>query len=528
MCISGVGSGTELAGERACAALSPPRPVGFPAVDALSEIIASIPGHRLVGSPEGIVISDVVMRSDAVVPGSLFCCVPGSARDGHDFAADAVERGAIALLVDHEIDGIDAIQVIVDDVRVAMGPLADAFFDFPTRSLDVFGLTGTNGKTTTAHLLLSILEEAGRSPGLIGTVGARVGTTTRELGFTTPEAVELQRLFRDMVDAGNDSCAMEVSSHALDQSRASNVRFAAVGFSNLTRDHLDYHRSFEAYFHAKRRLFVEGGPEGQHWPAAINCDDEWGSRLFDELVHAERNDVPVWGFTLMDMSRASVSAKYQLVPTGASIMIESPVGDFQILSKLRGRFNVENMLCAATMALVAGIDPEHVRVGLERVEGVRGRFEPVDAGQPFSVFVDYAHTPDSLEQVLSSARAMCDGRVIAVFGCGGDRDRSKRPLMGRAAAAGADVAFVTSDNPRSEDPDAIILEIQRGMRRGAEVIQQPDRRLAIQAAIEMAEPGDIVLIAGKGHEQGQIFADETIPFDDASVARDALGSLAAT
>jgi UDP-N-acetylmuramoyl-L-alanyl-D-glutamate--2,6-diaminopimelate ligase len=373
-----------------------------------------------------------------------------------------------------------------------------------------------------------MLEAGGGSAGLIGTIGARIGGADAnapyiDLGHTTPDGLTVHRLLADMRDAGDIGCCMEVSSHALDQNRIGGVRFAAVGFANLTRDHLDYHKSFEAYYMAKRRLFTEAGPEGQHWPAAINCDDDWGSRLFDELVHAERGEVPVWGYTLQGMNRASVSAKYQLTPTGANISIESPVGDLVLKSRLRGRFNVENVLCAATMALLGGLTEDDIQAGLDRLPGVRGRFEPVAPGHEFEVFVDYAHTPDSLEQVLSSARAICNGKVIVVFGCGGDRDRTKRPMMGRAAAMGSDVAIVTSDNPRSEDPEDIVQEIRKGMRGKAQVIVELDRKQAIHQAIETATAGDIVIIAGKGHEQGQTFADQVVPFDDADVAREALG-----
>ncbi len=495
-------------------------------MNTLSEIITEVGASTVHGDPAGIEVTSLSFRTDDVSAGTLFCCVPGSRRDGHEFALQAVEQGAVALLVDHVVEGANVPQVVVPDVRAAMGPVADAFHGRPSTTVDVFGITGTNGKTTTSHLLYAMLDAAGRSPGLIGTVGAKVGGEERPLGHTTPEAIDLQQLVRDMADAGNRSCAMEVSSHALDQHRVAGMRFAAVGFSNLTRDHLDYHRSFESYFQAKRKLFVTPGPEGQHWPAAINCDDDWGSRLFDELVHAERDDVPVWGYTLMDMNRASVSARYSLTPTGATIIIESPVGDFTVTSRLRGRFNVENVLCAATMALLTGLTPDQIQAGLDALPGVRGRFEPIDEGQPFNVIVDYAHTPDSLEQVLSSARAICDGQLIVVFGCGGDRDRSKRPLMGRVAANGADIAIVTSDNPRSEDPAAIIAEVRKGMRGGAEVIEDVDRRSAIEQAIARAGVGDVVVIAGKGHEQGQVFADEVIPFDDATVAREVLQSIA--
>jgi UDP-N-acetylmuramoyl-L-alanyl-D-glutamate--2,6-diaminopimelate ligase len=490
-------------------------------VSGLEDIIGGIPEATLEGDATGIDISSVVMDTRRVEFGALFCCVPGANHDGHDFAQAAVEAGAVALVVERVLP-IEVPQIVVPSVRSVLGVIADRFYERPTRDLAVFGVTGTNGKTTTTYLLRAMLAAAGRRAGLIGTTGAIVGGEERPAAHTTPESVDLHATFRDMVDAGDDSATIEVSSHALDQKRMGGVRFAAVGFTNLTRDHLDYHKSFEAYYQAKRQLFVEPGPEGQHWPAAINCDDEWGSRLFDELVHAERDEVPVWGWTLREMNRASVSASYALIPEGASIKVESPVGDFALKSRLRGRFNVENVLTAATMALLGGLTPEDIQAGLDELAGVPGRFEPVDAGQEFTVLVDYAHTPDSLEQVLNSARQICDGKLIVVFGCGGDRDRSKRPIMGSMAARGADIAIVTSDNPRSEDPDAIIAEIKRGMRSGAEVVELVDRREAIEYAIGAAEPGDVVVIAGKGHEQGQTFADETVPFDDVTVARESL------
>ncbi|MCW2925399.1 MAG: UDP-N-acetylmuramyl-tripeptide synthetase [Thermoleophilia bacterium] len=497
-------------------------------MSALADILEHVPDATLVegAGADGVDVASLAMDTRRVEPGALFFCVAGATRDGHDLAAEAVAAGAVALVVSHEVAGVDVPQVLVPDVRAAMGPIADLHFGHPSRRIDVFGVTGTNGKTTTTFLLRAMLAAAGRTSGMIGTTGVVVGGEERETSFTTPEALDLHGLLRDMVDAGDDSAAIEVSSHALDQGRTTGVRYASVGFTNLTRDHLDYHKSFEAYYQAKRLLFTEPGPEGQYFPAAINCDDEWGSRLFDELVHAEREGVPVWGWTLREMSRASVSASYALLPEGASIKVESPVGDFHLMSKLRGRFNVENVLTAATMALLAGLTPEHVQAGLDTIDGVRGRFEPVEAGQPFTVLVDYAHTPDSLEQVLSSARAICDRNLIVVFGCGGDRDRSKRPLMGRAASLGADLAIVTSDNPRTEDPEAIAKEIRRGMRGEADVVEELDRRAAIEHAVRAARAGDVVVIAGKGHEQGQTFADGTVPFDDVTVVREALDAVA--
>lgn len=490
----------------------------------LSEITELLDNATLHG--EGATaITSLALDTRNIEDGALFFCIPGASRDGHDFAKDAIDEGARALIVERHLDAVDVPQIVVPNTRASMGPISDWFYDRPSARIDVFGLTGTNGKTTTTYLLRAMLAAAGRTTGLMGTTGVVAGGESISTSFTTPEAPQLHAMLRRMVDAGDDSAAIEVSSHALDQGRVDSVRYAAVGFTNLTRDHLDYHKSFEAYYQAKRQLFVTPGPEGQYFPAVINCDDEWGSRLFDELVHSERNEVPVWGWTLREKPRASVSASFALLADGASIKIESPLGDFQLKSQLRGRFNIENVMSAATMALLIGLSPEHVQAGLNTVTGVRGRFEPVDAGQNFTVIVDYAHTPDSLEQVLDSARAICDRDLIVVFGCGGDRDRSKRPLMGRAVAQSADLAIVTSDNPRSEDPATIIAQIKRGMRGAAEVVEQVDRRAAIEYAVSKAGPGDVIVVAGKGHEQGQAFADETVPFDDVTVIREALASV---
>ncbi|MEX0675098.1 MAG: UDP-N-acetylmuramoyl-L-alanyl-D-glutamate--2,6-diaminopimelate ligase, partial [Gaiellaceae bacterium] len=363
----------------------------------------------------------------------------------------------------------------------------------PSEELEVAGVTGTNGKTTTAHLLYAILAAAGRRPGLLGTVEARVGGRPRVLERTTPEAIDLQRLFREMLDAGDRSCAMEASSHASELHRLDRVRFRVLVFTNLSQDHLDFHGTMERYFAAKRRLF-----DGV--PAVVNVDDPWGRRLLDELGGE--------GLTFGFSEDAEVGP-------GALAGVEL---------RLRGRFNVLNALGAAAAAQVLGIDPDAVRAGIEAVEGVPGRFEEVSEGQPFTVLVDYAHTPDSLETVLREARGLAEGRVLCVFGAGGDRDREKRPLMGRVAGELADLAVVTSDNPRSEDPDAIIAEILAGAAR--ELVVEPDRRAAIEAAVEAARPGDVVVVAGKGHEQGQEAGGIVLPFDDREVAREALRKLA--
>lgn len=434
--------------------------------------------------------SDLAYDARMVTPGAVFFCVPGTRADGHDFAPDAVARGAIGLVVERRLD-LGVPQLVVPDARAAMAVAADEFFGRPSEELVVAGVTGTNGKTTTTFLLYSILEAAGMRPGLLGTVECRVGGEVRPAVRTTPEAIDVQRTLRAMLDARDRSCVMEATSHGSELRRLDRIRWDALVFTNLTQDHLDFHGTMERYFEAKRRLFLEGRP-----PAAINVGDPWGRKLA-----ADRPDALTYGFAP-----------------------DAEVGSAELEGvelKLRGRFNVENALGALAASRLLGVEREAAVRGLEAVRGVPGRFESVDEGQPFEVIVDYSHTPDSLENVLRAAREMTGGRVICVFGCGGDRDRGKRPVMGGIASRLADVAIVTSDNPRSEEPMAIIEEILGGMEPGADV--EPDRRVAIGRAIELAEAGDVVVIAGKGHEQGQEFeGGRKVPFDDREVAREAL------
>jgi UDP-N-acetylmuramoyl-L-alanyl-D-glutamate--2,6-diaminopimelate ligase len=457
----------------------------------LERVIAALAPTDVVGRAPAEV-RDLAFDVRTVAPGALFFCVPGSRADGHDFAAEAVDRGAVALVVERPVEP-PVPQLVVPSSRAAMAVVADEFFGRPTEELEVIGVTGTNGKTTTAFLLHSILAAAGRRPGLIGTVEARVGGDVRKLERTTPEAIDLQRLFRKMLDAGDRSCAMEATSHASEQHRLDRVRFRALVFTNLTQDHLDFHGTMEQYFAAKRRLFGEA-------PAVVNVDDPWGRRLVEELGGAALT--------------FGLSAEAEVGPEALS----------GVELRLRGRFNVLNALGAVAAARLLGIDADAVRTGLEAVEGVPGRFEEVSEGQPFTVLVDYSHTPDSLENALRAARALGDGRLLCVFGCGGDRDREKRPLMGRVATELADLAVVTSDNPRSEDPGEIIAQVVAGA--VGEIVVEPDRRTAIEVAVEAAEPGDVVLVAGKGHEQGQEIAGVVLPFDDREVAREALRKLA--
>jgi UDP-N-acetylmuramoyl-L-alanyl-D-glutamate--2,6-diaminopimelate ligase len=446
-----------------------------------------------------------------VGPRDLFFCVRGFTSDGHEFAADAVQRGAAALVVDHLLD-VDIPQVVVDDVRRAMPPVADAFYGKPTEQLDLVGITGTNGKTTSAYLVRALLEADGRQTGLLGTVKSVIGGSEMPVQRTTPEAIDLQRSFREMLDGGDVACVMEVSSHALELGRVDASRFAVGIFTNLTQDHLDFHPTMEDYFQAKRKLFTEIGVGA----AVLNLDDSYGLKLATDSAI----DAPI----TFALDHAGATYRADEVRTGLSgsrFILHSPDGVAELRSPLRGRFNVSNVIGAFAAARALGVPFDTAVSAVERAGQVPGRFETVDEGQQFAVLIDYAHTPDSLENVLSSARNLGEGRLHVVFGCGGDRDRKKRPLMGEIAARIADRVFVTSDNPRSENPDAIIEEILAGIDRPVE--HDADRRVAIFAAVADARDGDVVVIAGKGHEQGQEFAGgEKIPFDDVSVAREAL------
>jgi UDP-N-acetylmuramoyl-L-alanyl-D-glutamate--2,6-diaminopimelate ligase len=442
--------------------------------------------------------------------------VPGLRADGHDFAAAAVAAGAAALIVERPLD-LQVPQLVVADAREAMALAADAFFGFPTRELQVAGVTGTNGKTTTTFLLFSILAAAGRRPGLLGTVESRIGGERRAVVRTTPEAIDLQRTLREMLDAGDRSCAMEASSHGSELKRLVGVRFAVLVFTNFSQDHLDLHGTLEAYFDAKRRLFVESDVDGRRPSAAVNVADAHGRRLAEELRALGERPLT---FGLAEDADVRPD-DLELTPAGARFSADG----IALRTRLRGRFNVENVLGAVAAARLLGIDAGSVAAGVEHLAGVPGRFEAVDEGQPFTVLVDYAHTPEALANVLREGRALASGRLICVFGCGGDRDRSKRPLMGKVASESADVVVVTSDNPRSEDPRAIIEDILAGVTGEVEV--EPDRAAAIAWALERAEEGDVVVIAGKGHEQGQEFRDRMVPFDDREVAREALRRLGA-
>lgn len=485
------------------------------------DLVAILPGVTVRGTlPEAV--TGLSFDSRTVGPGEIFVCRRGTTADSHAFARAAVERGAAVIVAEREPDPpAGAPLLLVPDAREALARLAAAVHGFPSANLRLVGVTGTNGKTTTTHFLTAVARAAGERTGRIGTIGYDIAGRTIDAPHTTPEATVLNGLLSEMLEDDVTFAAMEVSSHALDQRRSFGLHFAAVLFTNLTQDHLDYHAGFEAYYEAKRRLFrrAERGSAGRT-AAVINSDDAHGRRLAGEA------DGPVVTFGVESPAdyRAAIES---LDVDGTSITITGPQ-DFRRPVRLRmvGPFNVMNALgAAATMRELGYADPALVE-GLESLTGVPGRMERVDRGQPFAVIVDYAHTPDALERVLRAARAATRHRVLSVFGCGGDRDRTKRPIMGRLSTSLADQTWVTSDNPRTEEPPAIVEEILVGAREGGRPwTAEVDRRHAIEAAIRAAVPGDVVVIAGKGHEPYQILKDRTIHFDDREEAARVLGEL---
>jgi len=446
-------------------------------------------------------VGSVTMDSRNVMPRAIFACVPGHTSDGHDFAGLAVAAGARSLLCERRLD-LEVPQVVVTSVRRALGPVAAAVNDNPSRQLTVVGVTGTNGKTTTCAFLSAVFEANGWP-------STTIGTLTHQR--TTPEAPELQTLLAGWRDRGGRAIAMEVSSHALDQHRTDALNFAAGVFTNLTPEHLDYHATMERYFAAKASLFQPG----KVGAAVVNVGDPWGARLA-EMVRGD--GLPLAEYSLDD------AGELEMHPAGSSFVWDG----VRVRVNIGGRFNVANALGAATCARALGVGTAAIVQGLSALQGVEGRFQVVDVGQAFSVLVDYAHTPDGLTQALLSSRELSQGKLIVVFGAGGDRDHEKRPLMGAAASQLADLAVVTSDNPRGEDPLEIIDQIVAGAEGHANVVVEPDRAAAIATALANASPGDVVVIAGKGHERGQDIGGRVIPFDDVEVARSAIARILAS
>ena len=473
-------------------------------------------------------VTGLAYRSGDVEPGTLFFCVPGFRADGHDHAPEAVERGACGVICERTL-GLGVPELRVESVRVTMAPFAVAFYGDPTAELEVVGITGTNGKTTTAFLVREVLETAGRRTGLLGTVQSVVGGAVEEVERTTPEAIDLQRTFRRMCDAGDTACSMEVSSHALALHRADAIHCDCAVFTNLTQDHLDFHNTLEDYFGAKRRLFVPAAHPAPRIPV-LNTDDAWGRRLAQEVVEAGHPGIVTFAIQRDADYRA---LKLSLGVDGASFICRAPEGDVEVRIALHGIFNVYNALGALAACNTLGVDLETCARGLERAPAVPGRFEAIDEGQPFTVLVDYAHTPDSLANVLRAARELIEqqeegGRAICVFGAGGDRDREKRPLMGEAARTLSDHVIVTSDNPRSEDPDAIIAEIVAGAERVAapqaqSVLEvEPDRRAAIAIRVGGIDVDarrasrylERALDPGETVGRGQLALDHEVSCDD--------------
>ena len=482
-----------------------------------------------LGAAAGADVSAIAYDSRTVGPGAVFVALRGTQRDGAAFAAQAIENGAIAIIADGPApDGVDVPWVVAQHGRTALAAGAAVFYDHPSDQLLLVGVTGTNGKTTSTYLIEGVFRACGWTSGRIGTTGYRVAGDERPAARTTPEAPDLQRLLREMVTAGCRACAMEVSSHALDLERVAFTRFGAAIFTNLTRDHLDYHGDMEAYFAAKRRLFEMLPPEA---PAAINVDDPRGDRLVDivkrPITYGLVREADVWP-TAMTMTLQGIEAT-----------LRTPAGPLQLRTPLPGRPNAYNALGVVAACVGLEVPLASIADGLASVPAVPGRFELVSGAQDeVSVIVDYAHTDDALKNLLETARALAPQRIVTVFGCGGDRDKSKRPLMGAVAARLSDLVILTSDNPRSEDPVAIIEDIKRGLvqperpsrHAGQSVPAVPstpwrtivDREEAIVKAIVEAQPGDLVVIAGKGHESTQTIGDRVLPFEDARVARTAL------
>ncbi len=479
----------------------------------LSDLVAGLPGERLHFREAEI--RGVTCDSRRVEPGTVFVAVPGHRLDGASFCDEAIRRGCAAVVVEEALPGVPVPVIVVPSARRALADLCARFHDNPTSKLNVVGVTGTNGKTTTTWLLRSIFEAAGEKAGLIGTIHHNLGGRIVPSENTTPGADAIQKYFAEMVSAGCRSAAMEVSSHALDQERVRGVRFAAGVFTNLTRDHLDYHPNQAAYRDAKGRLFEALAPNAV---AALNADDPASEH------YTSRTPARVIRYGMK--GRADVSGSVELA-TFNGTRLKMCLGNEAVVvhSRLLGAHNAYNMLGAAACAWAMGYDADQIKAGLENVAAVPGRLEPVDAGQDFPVLVDYAHTEDALRNVLTCLRRLLKGRLIVVFGCGGDRDRGKRPKMGEAAAQLADLVVLTSDNPRGEDPMDIIRQIDAGIERKSKRLIEPDRRMAVRLAVSMARREDAVLVAGKGHEAYQIFRDETRPFDDRLVAREALAEL---
>jgi len=488
----------------------------------LRQLIEPLLTVKVIGNLD-VEINGIEVDSRKVNPGDLFICLPGFTVDGHDFAPKAVDNGAVALLCEREMP-LSISQIIVKDIRFAMALLTDRFFHHPSHHLKMIGVTGTNGKTTTTHLIDKILIDCGHTTGLMGTIKMKIGNEVFDVKNTTPDALDLQKSLSKMVEVGADYATMEVSSHALAMGRVRGVKYHIGVFTNLTQDHLDYHHTMQEYRNAKGLLFSQLGnvyvdQMNENHFAVLNSDDQ-ASEYFRRITSAQ---VITYG---IDHGADVRATHIEITAQGTFLKVVTFKGEIDLQLKLVGKFNVYNVLAAITVGLIERISLDQMKKSLEDVQGVDGRFEPVLEGQEFAVLVDYAHTPDSLENVLKTVNEFAKGKIYCVFGAGGDRDKSKRPLMGQIAVKYSDMAVVTSDNPRTEEPNLIIEDILNGIHA---VDTDPisyttfvDRKEAIEFAINQAQPGDVVLIAGKGHETYQILHDKVIHFDDREIAREAI------
>ncbi|MDM5337975.1 UDP-N-acetylmuramoyl-L-alanyl-D-glutamate--2,6-diaminopimelate ligase [Fictibacillus enclensis] len=465
-------------------------------------------------------ITSIEMDSRTAGPGSLFVCIEGYTVDGHNYARQAVENGASAILAEKPLEEIDSVPVvIVNDTKRSLAVLANVFYDHPTTKLHLIGVTGTNGKTTTSHLIEQIFADAGKRTGMIGTIDMKINGVSHKVANTTPESLFLQKAFKEMNDQKVEAAVMEVSSHALDMGRVRGCDYDIAVFTNFTQDHLDYHKDMETYLRAKGLLFAQLGNTyaGKKEKIAILNRDDKASKEFEKMTAAQ---ILTYGIE----QKSDIMAKdIKVTGKGTTFTLVTPFEEKQVSLKLVGKFSVYNVLAAVSATLLSGIPIDSIIRTMENVKGVPGRFETVDEGQCFTVIVDYAHTPDSLENALVTVKEFAVGKVISVVGCGGDRDRTKRPLMAKIAAEYSDIAIFTSDNPRTEDPEAILQDMQAGVEdREYKVIL--DRRDAINYAVNLAEENDIILIAGKGHETYQIIGKDMLDFDDRKVAAEAIGA----
>ncbi len=499
-----------------------------PARTVALEALLARSGVGFGGPPGDVEIASVEYDSRRVEPGALFVAIRGFVADGHDFIAEAARRGAVAALVEESVGSVGIAEVVVPDTRDALGRVSHEFYGRPSERLTTHAITGTNGKTTTSYLIDSVLRETGAKTGVVGTLGYRLGDRLEPGDRTSPESLDLARLMAAMLEVGVEAVTMEISSHALALKRAAGLKLDTATFTNLSRDHLDFHGSLREYAAAKRKLFDLLDDDG--WKpgatAVLNGDDDLGRELIDGLRASRRVKTLRYGFEEGDVRAAGVASTRR----GTSARFVTPDGSFDVTLSLISRFNVMNALAATAVAVSQRVPLDAIRRGLERVERVEGRLDLVEAGQDFTVVVDYAHTPDALSKVLEALTDLRPARIITVFGCGGDRDRGKRPIMGEIAIRGSDVVIVTSDNPRTEDPSGIIRDIlaMRGaVGRGVVLEAIESRREAIERAVGIAEPGDLVLIAGKGHENYQIIGETTIHFDDREEAARAIRELQA-